>query len=145
MVSGVRRNAVVDAILAVVAMLSCMIFAFGLLDTPRQALQIDSIASLPEGIERDAELGVTVIASAARPIPGAEVRVFWQRERSYYLAGRALADAEGRVHFDRLARGVVWVVVHKQGFARTSTELALAAAPREARHNMGAAHADDVE
>lgn len=125
-------------------MLACLVFAFGLSDTPRQALEIDRASSLPADAARDAELTVTVLKKGGERVAGAEVRVFWQRDRKYYVAGRGLTDAAGQIHFERLARGVVWVVVHKAKLARTSTQIALGDTPREAHVTLADAHTLEV-
>ncbi len=123
----------VDQLTGLLALLACMVLALGLADTPVRPVMTAPRTQLPEGVVRGGELTVRVGDSHGKPLAGALITAFWNREREYLWAGRRSTSAEGTAYFADLPHGVVWLVVEKHGYARASTQLVISEAPREAR------------
>src|SRR6187402_2176449 len=65
--------------------------------------------------ERDSVLEVLVVGADEQPVPGAQVRVFWEQGRRYFDAGQATTDGRGKVSLARIPRGRVWVIAEAEG------------------------------
>lgn len=139
MVLAVKRSGLLDTLIAVMATLACAIVALGLSDTPRQPISAAPPVELPSGTLRDAELTVVAENTEGRPLGAATIVLFWRHGDDFFWVGKRRTMADGTAHFEGLPRGVFWVIAEKVGHQRTSTELALSDAPREARVRLGPA------
>ena len=139
MVLGVKRLGLLDTLIAVMATLACAIVALGLSDTPRAPISTAPPVELPSGTLRDAELTVVAENSDGRPLAGVAIVAFWRHGDEFFWVGKRGTSADGTAHFAGLPRGVFWLIAEKAGHRRTSTELALSDAPREARVRLGPA------
>jgi len=137
MVLAVKRSGLLDTWIAVMATLACAIVALGLSDTPRQPISTAPPVELPSGTLRDAELTVVAENTEGRPLAAAAIVLFWRHGDEFFWVGKRQTAADGTAHFEGLPRGVFWVIAEKVGHQRTSTELALSDAPREARVRLG--------
>ncbi|HEU5073571.1 MAG TPA: carboxypeptidase-like regulatory domain-containing protein, partial [Polyangiaceae bacterium] len=134
-----KRSGLLDTLIAVFATLACAIVALGLADTPREPISTAPPVALPSGTLRDAELTVVAENADGRALAGVSVVAFWRNGEEFFWTGRRRTTQDGRAHFTGLPRGVFWLVAEKGGYRRTSTELTLADAPREARVRLGPA------
>lgn len=116
------------AVLACVALLSRVVDV-GLRPSP---LVHEAPPPPAEVDERDAELVLSVVGADGAAVAGAEVRVYWERDQRYFLAGNGRSDASGSAKVGGLPRGAAWVVVDATGRARASTRLVLEGGPRMA-------------
>lgn len=139
MVLAVKRSGLLDTLIAVCATLACAIVALGLADTPRQPISTAPPVELPSGTLRDAELTVVAESAEGRALAGVAIVAFWRNGDEFFWTGRRHTARDGSAHFGELPRGVFWLVAEKPGYRRTSTELALSDAPREARVRLGPA------
>ncbi len=128
------------------ALLACLIFTWGLTDVRLAPLVVEpSVPALPSDVtQRGGQLelvvhqvdearcaGTLAAACSAQPLAGAKLRVYWQRGRHLYEAGRGSTDASGRLSLGELPQGVLWILADAPGRARVSTQLSLDAAPRQ--------------
>lgn len=92
---------------------------------PRKAASTapQAAAARVDEAERDSVLEVLVVAAGPRPVPNAQVRVFWEQGRRYFDAGQGRTGAGGKVSLARVPRGRVWVLAEADGFSRASTQL----------------------
>lgn len=141
------RESVSSRLVVLIAGLVCFFFTTTLRDVSLFRALPPSIPApmLPRGgVERDAELAVTIVDEADHPIAGASVRVFVMQQGKAYFAGDRNADAAGRAVFPRLPRGQVWVLGYGAGRARASSQAVLEAGPRGLRLVLRPARALDV-
>lgn len=134
-----KRSGLLDLLIAWCATLACAIVALGLADTPRQPISTAPAVELPSGTLRDAELTVVAENAEGRPLAGVSIVAFWRHGDEFFWAGRRRTTRDGTAHFEGLPRGVFWLIAEKAGHRRTSTELTLSDAPREARVRLGPA------
>ena len=52
--------------------------------------------------ERDGVLRVLVVGHDGRPLAGAQVRLFWEREQQYFDAGQGATDDAGQATLGRV-------------------------------------------
>lgn len=133
------RSGLFDTVVAVIAALACAIVALGLADTPREPVSTAPPVELPSGTLRDAELTVVAETAEGRPLAGVAIVAFWRHGDEFFWAGRRRTQRDGTAHFAGLPRGVFWLIAEVAGHRRTSTELTLSDAPREARVRLGPA------
>ncbi|MCA9631737.1 MAG: carboxypeptidase regulatory-like domain-containing protein [Myxococcales bacterium] len=123
----------------------CLLFLAGLMDT-RLLPPVVSGPSAPSPPtpmeERDGRLVVEAVdgrgcvsegdagadagpadCSSAPPVAGAVVRLFLRLGDRYYASGQGITDEQGRLSLESLPRGVSWVLVSADGFARSSAQL----------------------
>jgi protocatechuate 3,4-dioxygenase beta subunit len=134
-VSAGGQRAVVDRVIAALALIACLSFIVGLKDVRLGAFEAGPrLQSVPVELgERDAELLISVAGEPEeRPISGARVRVLWENAGRFYLAGQGRTNAGGELLLNELPRGVVWVLAEADGHARSSTQLVLTGEPRTA-------------
>jgi hypothetical protein len=123
----------VDALTSLCAALACLLLLVGLQDTPRTTLEIVPAPAVPSSAgKRDRALTV-IVSSAGRPVRGATVSVFWERDGSEYFVGSASTDAEGAARVAELPRGHAWVLAESPGLTRVSQAVALEAEVTELR------------
>ncbi len=134
-----KRAGPLDTLIAVIAALACAIVALGLADTPREPISTAPPVELPTGIPRDAEVTVVAEDAEGRPLAGVMIVAFWRHGDEFFWAGKRRTTRDGTAHFAGLPRGVFWLIAETAGHRRTSTELTLSDAPREARVRLGPA------
>lgn len=143
-VTSVRVRRVVERLLALAALAVCVGFVAGLTDVARVPLAPPVRRAPPPPSHlavSTASLEVVVVAKEnGGPIPGAQIRVFWEHERKFYEAGFGSADSAGKASFGRLPRGKTWVLADAPGRARSSTELVLGEERRSATLSLTIAH-----
>ncbi len=124
----------------------CLVFLAGLMDS-RLIPPLSSGPSVPSpptpAEERDGRLLVEAVdgrgctaleaeagvdagppdCSAAPPVAGASVRLFLRLGDRYYASGQGTTDEGGRLSLEAIPRGVTWVLVSAEGFARSSAQL----------------------
>lgn len=81
--------------------------------------------------ERDGTLRVKVVGSEGSALPGATVRLFWERERRFFDAGRGVTSGEGLASVERVPRGSLWVLAEAPAHARASTRVLVEGGVRE--------------
>jgi protocatechuate 3,4-dioxygenase beta subunit len=125
----------IDRITSWVAAFACLTFAVVLVDVPLRELEV--VAAAPasplESVVRDGALVVQVIDADGLPIPGAAVKIFWERDGRYYLASSGETDENGALELRDLPRGKVWVLADAPGHARGSTQLVVGPLERTSR------------
>ncbi len=126
------RDRLVHRLIAVLALLACWALLSRVVDVGLRPSPLSPQAPPPPAAveERDAEVALTVTNAEGAPVPGAEARVFWERDQRYFLAGTGRSDAGGGAKIGGLPRGAVWVVIEASGYARSSTRLVLEGEPR---------------
>jgi hypothetical protein len=142
-------------------MLAFLLFVLRLRDSRVTSVRPKvSVPIVPDaGVLRDAELLLRVVVrkngnqsengdagsgTKKEPIAGAQVRVFWQKDREYFDAGQASTDAEGQAHLRSLPYGVVWILAEARGYARSSSQLLLEAEPRSLTLSLEPSHTLEV-
>ncbi len=119
--------------LIVLATLVCLLFASTLLDTPAFTLVQELLPPpVPASVgDRDGRLTVEVHDADGKPVAGARVLVLLMRNQIAYLAGNKQTDRLGRIPFEQLPRGEIWVLANAENYARASGHLVLSADPGE--------------
>jgi protocatechuate 3,4-dioxygenase beta subunit len=130
----------IDHFISWVAALACLSFVVVLSDVMLRPIELSAPPPPVLEAKRDALLAVEVVTTGGKPLPGAKVRVFWERDGRYYLAGSSVTDAQGRVHFSDLPRGKVWILADAEGYARGSTQLVVGPKERQTRLELSAEH-----
>ncbi|HEX9621764.1 MAG TPA: carboxypeptidase regulatory-like domain-containing protein [Polyangiaceae bacterium] len=121
--------------------LSCLalfgLFAFGtgLYDT-RLAPAVQAPAAGPSG----GQIAVFVTRDGNAPLPDARVRAYARDGGSYRLAAEQKTRAEGEARLSGLPRGVLVLMVEREGFARRAVRLSLGTKARAVDVRMEAAH-----
>ena len=135
------RSRLFELLTAILAIFSCLAFLARVVDvglrSPPSAVEAPPPPAEVE--ERDASLALSVKAAGA--VAGAEVRVFWERDQRYYLAGSGRTDDAGVTTISGLPRGAAWIIVDASGFARASTRLVLDGGTRTAEVVLSSANA----
>lgn len=113
-----------------IAALACLIFAFGVRDTPERPLRTSIPTERPIESVHKSELTVEVHAVDASPptslpLGAALVRVFWNDQGQFRLVGSARSNEQGRARIKSLPRGVLWILAEGEGRARSSTQLVM--------------------
>ncbi|AUX26989.1 hypothetical protein SOCEGT47_075610 [Sorangium cellulosum] len=127
------RRSRLDAVLAALAALLCVLAATTLRDVGPRYLPAAQVPAppLPAQVEgRAAELIATVRDEAGRPLQDATVRVFALREDRAHFAGEHRTDPVGEARFAGLPSGEAWVLAYGAARARASARLALEPGPR---------------
>jgi hypothetical protein len=114
-----------ERFVAIVSVVACLLFVLGLSDSRMRAAVRTMTAPPPPAqlTDRDGSLRVRVVERGGRAIGSAGVRVFWENEQRYYLAGSVMTGGDGTALATRLPRGVAWVIAEAPGFARRSTKV----------------------
>jgi hypothetical protein len=86
--------------------------------------------------ERDGVLRVKVVGADGQPVASAQLRLFWQRDRRYFDAGRGLTNDRGDARLSRVPRGSVWLLADAEGHARASTQLVVEGGERDVKFTL---------
>jgi hypothetical protein len=127
-----------DALLVVVGAVALLSLLLGISadsrprSGPRAQTPVAPPAQLAE-TERDGVLEVQVVDGEARPLVGAQVRLFWERGQQYFDAGQSGTDGAGRATLERVPRGALWVLADAEGHARASTQLLVEGGRRDVK------------
>src|SRR5262245_44417594 len=93
--AAVRTRQILDRLPSWLAALACLSVLVGLYDVALHSLEIvPSVPRLEQGKgPRAGLLSVRVVSAGGSPIAGAEVRVYWERDRRYFVAGEGQSRA----------------------------------------------------
>ncbi len=111
---------------------------------PRAAAPVETVSA------SGARLCVEVVGEDRRALPGAEVgAVLEEKERRFRPVREGKTDGAGRVCFDGVPRGPLWVIAEARGRARASRALTLGDDTKETlvlgvEHTLGVLVQDDL-
>jgi len=142
MVAAPMSERPAQRLIAWIAILACLAFLARIVDVGLRAPPARVTAPPPPSdvSERDAELVVRVSAEGGERVAGADVRVFWERDRRFYSAGSGRTDTNGSARLVGLPRGSAWILVDAPGFGRASTRHVLEGGALEVGVTLQVAH-----
>lgn len=128
---GAKPTSRWDRLIALVAAITCLLFAFALRDlrdAPWTAPAVAMAIAPPAG---DGVVTVHALDAEGRPLPGAVVRVFRvEPSGAVFFAGEAWSRAGEPLAFEGLPQGELWIVGYAQGRARASARVLLSETAR---------------
>lgn len=131
--------------IALIATFVILLFTASLRDVSLRTVTLDERPSLPADLtNRDATLTVRVVDSHGAALSGALLRVYAILDGQAHLAAIGGSGPEGDASFDQLPHGETWVMVRRDGFARSSTRLVLEAGARHVELRLSDAHLFEV-
>lgn len=126
----------------------CLLFVGTLSDHAPYFVVVRTVQAPPvpgDIAQRDGILTVNVVEPGGATIADARVTVLLIRDETAYLAGFRTTSRDGVAAFDKLPRGVSWILADADGKGRTSSQLIVGDEPREVRLVMSPAFELSVE
>lgn len=110
-------------------------------------LALTQVNDVPSDVQNGAVVAGSGNGSAVGPLApaaAAKIRIFYEFDGKYHLVGAATTDAAGKARIADLPRGVIWVTAEAPEMARSSTQIVMDEAERDAELILGAAHSQEV-